>query len=35
MHLATKVMHKLHNSLDNPTVLVMSTDPNTDITLQE
>ena len=30
-----QVMHKLHNSLDNPTVLVMSTDPNTDITLQE
>ena len=29
-----QVMHKLHNSLDNPTVLVMSAS-NTDITLQE
>ena len=28
-------MHKIHNTLDNPAVLVMSTDPNTDITLQE
>jgi len=30
-----QVMHKIHNTLDNPAVLVMSTDPNTDITLQE
>ena len=30
-----QVMHNIHSALDNPTVLVMSTDPNTDITLQE
>ena len=29
------VMHKLYNNLEEATVLVMSTDPNTDITLQE
>ncbi len=29
------VMHKLYNNLDGATVLVMSTDPNTDITLNE
>ncbi len=29
------VMHKLYNNLEGATVLVMSTDPNTDITLDE
>ena len=29
------VMHKIHNNLEEATVLVMSTDPNTDITLEE
>jgi hypothetical protein len=29
------VMHKIYNNLEGATVLVMSTDPNTDITLEE